>query len=148
MRVKPEQIREWCQEVKIEPHPDPDLMVAIAKAESSLRPNVVNKKSNAKGLFQLTPICLKEIRIRWKKAIDPFDPQQATEGATLYISWLLEKFPNDLTLVLASWNWGIGNVRKWQKGLKSLPRETRRFTDKVLREWERLKKAKKCDPIK
>ena len=142
MAVSYQQIKEWMGKVVVEPKPDPALMYAIAKAESSLSSIARNRKTLAKGLYQLTPICLKDLLSRWGLLIDPFDPIQATEGAATYISWLMRQFPEDLTLVLAAWNWGIGNVRKWLKGEKELPEETRNFVHRVLSEWERLKKVK------
>ncbi|AKI96735.1 lytic transglycosylase domain-containing protein [Kosmotoga pacifica] len=140
--VRQDQIREWVQKVIAKPRPDADLMIAIATVESSLNPVAYNERTKAAGLFQLTPIYLKDLRERFALPTDPFDPEQATKGATVYVSWLMKQFPEDLTLVLASWNWEIGNVRKWLKGEKELPEETRNFVHRVLSEWEKLKKEK------
>ncbi|AKI96596.1 lytic transglycosylase domain-containing protein [Kosmotoga pacifica] len=140
--VRQDQIREWVQKVIVKPQPDADLMIAIATVESSLNPVAYNERTKAAGLFQLTPICLKDLRERFALPTDPFDPKQAAKSATVYVSWLMKQFPEDLTLVLASWNWRIENVRKWLKGEKELPEETRNFVHRVLSEWEKLKKEK------
>jgi len=141
MAVSFKQIRDWLEKVVVEPKPEPALMYAIAKAESSLSPIARNRKTRAKGLYQLTPICLKDLRERWGLLVDPFDPIQATEGAAVYISWLMRRFPEDIRLVLAAWNWGIGNVQKWLRNEKEMPKETKNFIEKVLKEYERMRDA-------
>lgn len=138
-----ENIMSWAGTAVTKPEVDPYLLYAIAKVESSLSPTAYNEKTKAAGLFQLTPICLADLRKRWGLPIDPFDPPSATKGASVYLSWLMREFPEDLTLVLAAWNWGIGNVKKWLRDELELPEETRKFVDKVLREWERVKKLDK-----
>jgi len=141
MAVSYKQIRDWMEKVVVEPKPEPALMYAIAKAESSMSPIARNRKTRAKGLYQLTPICLKDLRERWGLLVDPFDPIQATEGAAVYISWLMRRFPEDIRLVLAAWNWGIGNVQKWLRNEKEMPKETKNFIEKVLKEYERMRDA-------
>ena len=141
MAVSFKQIRDWMEKVVVEPKPEPALMYAIAKAESSMSPIARNRKTRAKGLYQLTPICLKDLRERWGLLVDPFDPIQATEGAAVYISWLMRRFPEDIRLVLAAWNWGIGNVQKWLRNEKEMPKETKNFIEKVLKEYERMRDA-------
>ena len=141
MAISYQQIKEWLGKVVVEPKPEPALMYAIAKTESSMSPIARNRKTRAKGLYQLTPICLKDLRERWGLLVDPFDPIQATGGAAVYISWLMRRFPEDIRLVLAAWNWGIGNVQKWLRNEKEMPKETKNFIEKVLKEYERMRDA-------
>lgn len=135
--VEVEEIKEWSEKVLTKPEVDWRLLAALAKIESSLNSDAVSVKG-AKGLFQFMPITVEDIRKRWCYTFDPFDPEGATKAAKLYFSWLLKTFDEDITLALAAWNWGIGNVRKWERGEKELPESVRKFTHKVLTEWEKL----------
>lgn len=138
-RVSVEQIRKWSSEVVTKPDIYWQLLAAIAIVESSLNPNAESEEG-AKGLFQFMPETVEDIAERWGFRFDPFDPKASTKAAKLYLAWLMCEFPEDLTLVLASWNWGIGNVRKWLRNEKELPNETRLFVHKVLSRWEKLMK--------
>ncbi len=106
------------------------LLVAIAMAESSLRPKVVHPRSGAKGLFQFMDGTVKDIRERFGYNFDPLDPQEATVAACIYLRWLLLHFDN-LEHVLMAWNWGFGNTVAYLNGNATLPRETEVFIQRV-----------------
>jgi len=138
-RVSVEQIREWSSEAITKPYVCWQLLAAVAIVESSLNPNAESEKG-AKGLFQFMPNTVKDIAMRWSFSFDLFDPKASTKAAKLYLAWLMRKFPEDINLVLAAWNWGYGNVQKWVQNKKEMPKETQLFIRKVLLRWEKLMK--------
>ena len=117
---------------------------AIGKIESSGNDKAFNKKSGARGLMQITPICLEDYNLAHPKEepftlMDLFDKAVSLEIA----AWYLEKripqilkasqVPVTLETVIASWNWGPKNAIGWHKAggvVKDLPRETRNFITK------------------
>ena len=86
-----------------------DLMLAQMLAESGGNPNArsVDKKKRviARGLFQFTSATAHDYGIS-----DPFDPNQSAAGAAKYMDKLLTDFGGDVTLALAAYNAGPGNV--------------------------------------
>ncbi len=84
-----------------------DLVKAIAKAESDFNPNATSG-SGAQGLMQLMPATARELGVT-----DSYDPYQNVMGGTKYISQLLDKYDGNVTLALAAYNAGSGNVAKY-----------------------------------
>lgn len=84
-----------------------NLIKAIAKTESEFRPDVTSK-AGAMGVMQLMPGTAKEMGVT-----DAYDPYQNIMGGTKLISQLLEKYDGDVTLALAAYNAGCGNVKKY-----------------------------------
>ncbi len=124
-RVTVEDIMKWAGECN-----EPVLLVAIAKAESSLRPSVVNPVSGAQGLFQFMDGTAKDIGDRFGYEFDPLKPHEATLAACIYLDWLLLHF-DELDHVLMAWNWGFGNTVAYLNGNAQLPRETEVFIRRV-----------------
>ena len=108
--------------------------------ESSGNPYALNERSGARGLMQITPICLKE----WnnenldKYTLDDlYNPVINKRIGTWYMN---EKIPTYLWAYnikdtienrLIAYNWGIGNLRNYVNGkLKNLPYETKRYIKK------------------
>lgn len=114
-----------------------DLMSAISFVESSNNPKAFNKKSKARGLYQITPIVLKE----WNnynpeetyKKDDLFNENVNTKIASWYLNNRIPqmltfyKKPVNLENVLTSYNAGINYVVKGKK----LPEETTEYIKKV-----------------
>ena len=134
------QIADWSADALTEPPIDWELLAAIAMTESSLDSQAISPKG-AKGLFQFMPITVRDITNRWNYPFDPFDPKASTKAAKIYLAWLMKKFPEDIHLVLAAWNWGYGNVKKFIQGKKEMPEETQNFIEKVLKKYERMRDA-------
>lgn len=130
---------------------DPYLVSAIINVESRYKPNAVSYR-DAKGLMQITPTTGK-----WaaeKIGIKNFNENMLFEIDTnirigcWYLNNLKQEFSSEepetgIVLMLAAYNGGSGNVRKWlgnkkysQTGtaLDQIPfQETREYVDKVLR---------------
>jgi hypothetical protein len=98
------------------------LLNAVMQAESGGNPKAVSP-AGAQGLFQFMPATANEL------GIDPFDPQQAAEGAAKYYGQLSQKYKGDIPSMLAAYNWGMGNVDR--QGLDKAPAETRGYIEKV-----------------
>jgi hypothetical protein len=86
---------------------DPKLVRAVITAESDGNPRAVSRKG-AMGLMQLMPAELKGYGVT-----DPFDPEQNIAGGTRQLAEKLKMFNGDLSLALAAYNAGAGNVRKY-----------------------------------
>jgi soluble lytic murein transglycosylase len=79
-----------------------------------------------------------------------YDPDINVKIGCWYISYLKKLFSEDMNLVLAAYNGGSGNVRKWLndsrysrdgKTLDKIPfNETKNFVDRVWHAYERYKK--------
>lgn len=108
-------------------------MEAIKQIESGGNPKAWNKRTNARGLYQITPICLAHYHAvvgnLWITEKNLFDPEINTMVAAWYFSWLEGQGLDDIEQV-AAFNWGIGNVRKWLRDEKDLPKETQDYLTK------------------
>lgn len=94
------------------------LLAAVMKQESGGDPNAVSP-AGAQGQFQFMPETAKQY------GIDPFNPQQAADGAARMLGDLNKKYSGDLAKTLAAYNWGQGNVDR--KGLENAPPETQNY---------------------
>lgn len=107
-------------------------MEAIKQIESAGNPKAHNKRTNARGHYQITPICLAHFREETRFSFtmdDMFDPKKNEIVAAWYFGWLERQGLDDIEQV-AAFNWGIGNVRKWLNGKKDLPKETQDYLTK------------------
>lgn len=104
---------------------DPNLVKAVIRAESGYNPTAISKKG-AQGLMQLMPETAAKMDVS-----DPFNPDENIAGGVKFLSQLLVRFRNDITLAVAAYNAGPEAVEKYN----NVPpyRETRRFVVKVLK---------------
>ncbi|HDU4938273.1 TPA: lytic transglycosylase domain-containing protein [Klebsiella pneumoniae subsp. pneumoniae] len=102
------------------------MLSSVAATESGGDP-FAESKAGAKGLFQFMPGTAKDMGLKGR---DVFDPHKSADAAGRYLRFLLDATGGDLEKALASYNWGLGNVKK--KGMDNLPLETRNYVPKVM----------------
>lgn len=88
---------------------NPKLVAALIDRESSFNPASVSS-SNAQGLAQLLPSTAKDIGIS-----DPFDIEEGSKGAALYLKMMLDRwrgFSNQVVLALASYAEGYNQITR------------------------------------
>lgn len=102
------------------------LLRSVAITESGGNQFAVSG-AGAKGLFQFMDGTARDMGLRGN---DVFDPEKAAQAAAKYLSQLLRQNGGDLSKALASYNWGIGNVKRYGMGL--MPQETRNYIPKVM----------------
>lgn len=118
---------------------------AMIQQESSGNPKAVSKQG-ARGLMQIMPGALKEFNQMKKKNYsmdNMFDANMNREVGTWYvydrIPQMLEHFKLPITPenMLASYNGGIGNVRKGK-----LPEETKKYVPSIMKRFENMARKK------
>lgn len=107
-----EYIQKYSKEYSVEAH----LVASIIWVESKFKEGAVSHK-DARGLMQLVPATASWIadKIELSPFDDTmlFDPEVNIRLGCWYLGYLRRQFPEDIELVLASYNGGIGNVKKW-----------------------------------
>ena len=84
-----------------------NLLKAVAKTESDFNPNCVSH-AGAMGGMQLMPCNVEEYGVT-----DPFDAEQNIMAGAQQLADLSRRYDGDLTLTLAAYNAGSGNVAKY-----------------------------------
>ena len=112
-------------------------LAIIAKIESSNNPLAYNPASHARGMYQITPICLKDYNIqnRANLSVDAlFNPSTCYTVAKWYIATRIPQLLKNRGIVvttdtiLIAYNAGISWV-----GKKNLPKETVYYLKKYAR---------------
>jgi len=102
---------------------DPELVRAVARAESNYNPRAVTYKG-AFGLMQLLPETAKRFGV-----FNVWDPQQNIEGGVKFLKFLSGMFPNNLPYVLAAYNAGENAVVR-HRGIPPY-RETQAYVRRI-----------------
>ncbi|HHY71220.1 MAG TPA: lytic transglycosylase domain-containing protein [Thermoanaerobacterales bacterium] len=133
---------------------DPYLVISVIKVESNFSPKVVSKQG-AIGLMQLMPKtalwAAEKMEIKNIKVEDLQNPDLNIRIGAWYLASLLDEFNGNITLALAAYNGGRGNVAKWiqkgrleQKQEAEIPfPETRNFVTRVKKSYKWYKRLYK-----
>ncbi|WP_434383616.1 lytic transglycosylase domain-containing protein [Melittangium boletus] len=107
----------------------PGLLRALVQVESNTQPHRISP-AGAMGPGQLMPSTASLLRVE-----DPFDPAPALDGSARYLAEQLTRYRGNVTLAVAAYNAGPGNVNG------RVPRngETEFYVDKVLTAYARLR---------
>jgi soluble lytic murein transglycosylase-like protein len=106
----------------------PELVAAVVQAESRFKPTA-RSGAGAIGLMQLVPRTG-----RWMGARDLTNPTQNIAAGTKYLKYLSERFDGNETKIIAAYNAGEGNVKRFG-GVPPF-KETRKYVSKV-RDYEK-----------
>jgi len=111
---------------------DPTLIHSVIAIESNFDPKAVSRK-NARGLMQLMPRTAELMGVK-----DSFDPAQNIDGGSHYLSDLLKKYKNDITLALAAYNAGPDSVDKYGRRVPPYL-ETMKYVQRIAKTYAKLK---------
>jgi hypothetical protein len=107
----------------------PRLVAAVISVESEFNPRAVSRRG-AQGLMQLMPATAATLDVQ-----DTFDTRENIEGGVRHLRVLMDRYHNDLPLVLAAYNAGDRAVLAY-RGVPPY-RETRQYVIRVLRRFDR-----------
>lgn len=127
---------------------DRALLYAVMRQESSFY-SLARSPVGAKGLMQIMPRTAKDLssytRFRRMRPLDRYDPATSVALGQTYLEQIMRQrnVGTDLIRAIAAYNAGLGNVRHWQKRIRSghdpllyiesMPNlETRLFVRRVL----------------
>jgi len=102
----------------------PELIAAVIKQESRFKPKA-RSHAGALGLMQLLPRTG-----RWMGARNLLNPEQNIVAGAKYLRYLHDRFDGNTTKIIAAYNAGEGNVRRY-RGVPPF-RETRNYVRNVL----------------
>lgn len=114
---------------------DPRLMAALIATESSFNPKATSRVG-AMGLGQLMPDTAKDLGVT-----DAYDIEQNLRGTANYLAWLLrnwETHPQGRDYALASYNWGIGHMKRQVAAGESLTSAQQTYIRKILTHYQNL----------
>ncbi|EPX60972.1 Lytic transglycosylase, catalytic [Cystobacter fuscus DSM 2262] len=108
-------------------HLPPGLLEAVVEVESNTQAHRISP-AGAMGPGQLMPSTASLMRVE-----DPFDPARALDGSARYLAEQLARYRGNVTLAVAAYNAGPGNVR----GRVPVNGETEFYVKKVLAAYAR-----------
>jgi soluble lytic murein transglycosylase-like protein len=101
----------------------PELVAAVVHTESKFKPTA-RSQAGAMGLMQLVPKTG-----RWMGARNLMNPTENVMAGTKYLRYLSDRFDGDQQKIIAAYNAGEGNVRRFG-GVPPF-RETRNYVQRV-----------------
>ncbi len=124
----PDSLESYFKEAAEKYDVDINLLKSIAKAESGFDPSATSS-AGAMGVMQLMPATASSLGIT-----DAYDAHDNILGGAQIISQNLKKYDGDLSLALAAYNAGSGNVDKYG-GIPPFE-ETQNYVKKVLNYYQ------------
>jgi len=131
------------------------LVWAIMRTESNYLP-VAKSPVGALGLMQIMPATAESMSKGGSKRLT--HPDLNIKLGTLHLKDLMVSYDRNLTLAVAAYNAGAGNVKRWQKVYGELPedefvesipfRETREYVKKVVSSMEMYQRLYRLPPYK
>lgn len=120
----PAELEEYFQKAAQQYGIDVNLLKAVAKQESNFDAGAVSSVGAA-GVMQLMPSTAQALGVT-----NIMDPEQNILGGAKYLSQMLNTFHGDVSLALAAYNAGPGNVKKYG-GIPPFS-ETQNYVNSVL----------------
>lgn len=120
----PENLEEYFKEASETYGVDINLLKAIARQESNFSPSATSS-AGAMGVMQLMPSTAKGLGVT-----NAYDAQENIMGGAKLMAQNLKKYNGDVSLALAAYNAGSGNVDKYG-GIPPF-KETQNYVKKVL----------------
>lgn len=117
------ELRAYAREVARREGIDPEMFVRQIDQESGFDPDAYNAASGAAGIAQIVA--------RFHPDVDPWDPIASLDYAARWMAQLRVQL-GTYRKALAAYNWGPGNVARWDGSPDGLPAETRHYLDVIL----------------
>jgi len=149
-----EEITQKCEENQI----DAGLVMSVIYSESRFRPDA-ESAAGARGMMQIMPVTgawiAERLGIEDYSADRLYEPALNISMGIWYMSWLEQQFDKEPAQVLAAYNAGPGNVKKWieaeiwdgsQQQLENIPfNETRNYVQRILKQYANHQKYPKTE---
>lgn len=133
-------VKYYIQAAAQENQIDLALLKAIIATESAFNTNAVSPKG-ARGLMQVMPATAQRFGVSddhsGSIASKLADPQTNIAAGTRYLRYLFNLFPNDLELVIASYNAGEGAVKRYGNRIPDYP-ETQNYVRSVMQLYQQF----------
>lgn len=120
------QLRQMARNAARTYNVDPDIFERQIDTESKFNPNARNPKSGADGIAQIMVESHPTMRGKTR------DPVASLDYAARWMGQLIAMYSGNVARALAAYNWGPGNVNKWDGKPESLPAETRKYLGLIL----------------
>ena len=113
-----------------------NVMDKIIQVESGGNPDAIGRDGEV-GLCQLTPAAVEQVGYNWIRVCK--SPNYNRQCGEAYLQWCLDRFPDRIGgdrwfMAVCTYNWGIGNMCKYERGEHQIPNSVCEYAYKVLGE--------------